>query len=158
MQEIASFSLDTSYTLSETDLGIILFPLSPGDRIFLTGDLWSGKSTFARALLRNHFQDDTLIVRSPTYTYYQKYTHSTLEGSDIYHFDLYRIDSYEDIFLIGADDILRNPESICIIEWPEILAEKISPTKTIHISTLSENERTYTICHIPPIIHPLPPR
>lgn len=39
MQEIASFSLDTSYTLSETDLGIILFPLSPGDRIFLTGDL-----------------------------------------------------------------------------------------------------------------------
>lgn len=145
MQEIASFSLDTSHTLSEAEIGTILFPLKTGDRIFLTGDLWSGKSTLVRALLRTHFQDDTLIVRSPTYTYYQKYSHPHMTSSDIYHFDLYRVDSYEDVFLIGAEDILWNPENICIIEWPEILSEKILPTKTIHISTLSDTERIYRI-------------
>jgi tRNA threonylcarbamoyl adenosine modification protein YjeE len=64
-----------------------------GDRIFLRGDLGSGKSTFVRALLRHHLKDSALVVRSPTYTYYQKYEHN------IYHFDLYRIESLDDLLL-----------------------------------------------------------
>lgn len=57
----------------ERDLHTILFDLVPGDRIFFTGDLGVGKSTFIRYLLRKHMNNENLVVRSPTYTYYQKY-------------------------------------------------------------------------------------
>jgi tRNA threonylcarbamoyl adenosine modification protein YjeE len=69
----------------EKELDKIAFPLLGGDVIFFRGDLGSGKSTFIRSLLRRHFENQDLIVRSPTYTYYQSY-------ENIYHFDLYRIE------------------------------------------------------------------
>ena len=73
MQGSNTFHLDTFTILDEKSLENIIFPLASGDRIFLTGDLGAGKSTFTRALLRHHFSDPDLVVRSPTYTYYQKY-------------------------------------------------------------------------------------
>ena len=73
MQDSSAFSLDTFIIHDEKSLSEIIFPLVPGDRIFLIGDLGAGKSTFVRALLRAHFGDPDLVVRSPTYTYYQKY-------------------------------------------------------------------------------------
>lgn len=64
---------------------------------------------------------------SPTYTYYQKY------GENIYHFDLYRAETLEDIIRIGADEIFENPDTICIIEWPQIIEKMVEPTKIINI-------------------------
>ncbi len=145
MQESHDFFLDTYDAVSEDEIPPLLFPLTPWDRIFFFGDLGSGKSTFIRALLRSHFSDDRLIVRSPTYTYYQKY------GLDIYHFDLYRIEFFEDIFLIGAMDIFENPDSICLIEWPERLADSIKPTKKISILHDIEWRRKYRV-EIPKIV------
>ena len=58
---------------SENELEKIIFDLSPGERIFFSGDLGVGKSTFIRYLLRKYTNNPVLIVRSPTYTYYQKY-------------------------------------------------------------------------------------
>lgn len=78
-------------------------------------------------------------MRSPTYTYYQKY------GSDIYHFDLYRVESLDDIFLIGAMDIFENPSTICLIEWPDRLNDSIKATKKISISHTTEGMRSYRI-------------
>jgi tRNA threonylcarbamoyladenosine biosynthesis protein TsaE len=72
----------------EKELDDIVFDLVPGDRIFFYGDLGTGKSTYIRYILRKYLDDPALIVRSPTYTYYQKY------GSNIYHFDLYRLEEY----------------------------------------------------------------
>lgn len=139
MQESQQFFLDTYQAVSENDISSLLFPLIPWDRIFFSGDLWSGKSSFIRALLRSHFHDEWLTVRSPTYTYYQKY------GDNIYHFDLYRIEDYEDIFLIWAADIFENPQTICLIEWPEILWNSIHPTKKISLFQESEWTRAYKI-------------
>jgi tRNA A37 threonylcarbamoyladenosine biosynthesis protein TsaE len=53
--------------------------------------------------------------------------------SPVYHFDLYRIEDPGDIFLIGADDIFADPSSICLIEWPEILRERVTPTVIVEI-------------------------
>lgn len=139
MQESQHFFLDTYESVSEDEIPSLLFQLVPGDRIFFSGDLWSGKSTFIRALLRWHFHDEWLIVRSPTYTYYQKY------GENIYHFDLYRIDTFEDIFLIGASDILDDPHTICLIEWPEILGTSVIPTKKISLSRENMWARNYRV-------------
>ncbi len=139
MQESHDFFLDTFDAVSEDEISSLLFPLLSWDRIFFFGDLGSGKSTFIRALLRSHFADESLIVRSPTYTYYQKY------GRDIYHFDLYRVESLDNIFLIGAMDIFENPRAICLIEWPEILTGSLRATKKISLSQSTDGTRTYTI-------------
>lgn len=139
MQGSTAFHLDTFIIPDEKSLENIVFPLVSGDRIFLTGDLGAGKSTFTRALLRHYFSDPHLIVRSPTYTYYQKY------GANIYHFDLYRLESLEDLFLIGAREILDDPQSICLIEWPEILGDDEKWTKKISITRMEDESRKVEI-------------
>ena len=54
-------------------------------------------------------------VKSPTYVYYNKY------GENVYHFDLYRLGSYDDFVNIGGEEILDDRENICLVEWPELL-------------------------------------
>ena len=139
MQDSSIFPLDTFIIHDEKSLSDIVFPLVLWDRIALIGDLGAGKSTFIRALLRAHFRDRDLIVRSPTYTYYQKYS------ENIYHFDLYRVESREDLLLIGAEDILADPDSICLIEWPEILWESQKWTKKISIEIMENGAREIKI-------------
>lgn len=86
----------TEYIIQdEKELDDIVFDLTAGDRIFFSGDLGAGKSTMIRHILRRYMEDPTLIVRSPTYTYYQKY------GSNIYHCDLYRLEDYSTFVSIG---------------------------------------------------------
>ncbi len=108
-----------------------LFDLKPWDRVFLKWNLGAGKTTFAQTLIRKQLWNPKLPITSPTYIYYQNY-----EGN-IYHFDLYRVEHIDDIVRIGAEEIFENPESICIIEWPEILGNTVTPTHTI---TLTEWE------------------
>ncbi len=116
----------------EKSLDNVVFPLVKWDKIFFYGDLWAGKTTFIRALLRKHFDDNSIVVRSPTYTYYQEYSRPNF--SKIFHFDLYRLDDLENFYLIGGNEILDNPDSIALIEWPEILWDSIKPNKKITIT------------------------
>lgn len=109
----------------------ILFNLNPGDRIFLKGNLGAWKTTLAQALIKRFLNDSQKIITSPTYTYYQSYE------NNLYHFDLYRVEHVDDIIRIGAEEIFDDPTSICIIEWPEILWDRVKPTKII---TLSEQD------------------
>lgn len=138
MQEAANFPLDIWIIAREEDIKKYIFPLMKGERIFFSWDLWSGKTTFIRALLRNHFGDPKLNVRSPTYTYFEKY------GENIYHFDLYRLDSVEDFFLIGWSDILDDPMSICLIEWPELLSSEYQATLRIVLEKINDTKRKIT--------------
>ena len=93
--------------------------------------------------MRAYFSDPSLIIRSPTYTYYQEYSGN---AATVHHFDLYRIEDAETFFLIGGAEIAESPESIMLIEWPEILEESIMPTKIVKITFDSEkNERKIEI-------------
>jgi tRNA threonylcarbamoyladenosine biosynthesis protein TsaE len=124
--------------IEEKNLKNLIFPLKTGDRIFLQGVPGAGKTTFAQELIRHHMWDKHLTIVSPTYTYYQKY------GDNIYHFDLYRAQNLEDILRIGADDIFEDAQNICLIEWPEIIRETVSPTKVVDIALVWE-ERYFEI-------------
>jgi tRNA A37 threonylcarbamoyladenosine biosynthesis protein TsaE len=57
----------------EKELDDIVFDITDGDCIFFYGDLGAGKSTYIRHILRKYLNNPDLIVRSPTYTYYQQY-------------------------------------------------------------------------------------
>ncbi len=82
--------------------------------IFLEGGLGAGKTTFTRGLIRGKgFHGN---VKSPTYTLIEPYK---IEGIDIYHIDLYRVNDINELEYLGIRDILSET-SIVIIEWPQI--------------------------------------
>jgi tRNA threonylcarbamoyladenosine biosynthesis protein TsaE len=81
----------------------------------------------------------TLVVRSPTYTYYQKY------GDNIYHFDLYRLEDYDTFISIGGEEILSDTSTIALIEWPEILGDTVQYTKKISIEVMEDGGREIVV-------------
>jgi tRNA threonylcarbamoyl adenosine modification protein YjeE len=85
--------------------------LKAGDVIALHGGLGAGKTTFSRALITALMCEPT-EVPSPTYTILQTY-----DGPDfpIFHFDLYRIETPDEVFELGWDE---TAEGLSLIEWP----------------------------------------
>lgn len=117
----------------------IKLDIKPWDIIFLHWDLASWKTTLSKHIINNLLWIKSDVI-SPTYTYYNKY------GNNIYHFDLYRLNNYDEFFAIGWEEILDNPENISIIEWPEIIKSNFKPTIQIYIrKTENELEREIEI-------------
>ena len=96
--------------------------LSPGDVIFLYGEIGVGKTTFARSLI-NSFENEKGIkkseVLSPTFNIVFEYK---IKKFTIKHFDLYRLKNKNDIKNIGLFEDLE--KSIVLIEWPELIKDK----------------------------------
>ncbi len=90
--------------------------LKEGDVLCLEGDLGTGKSVFARALVRALAGDAGLEVPSPTFTLVQTYE---TPGGIVWHFDLYRLRHPDEIIEIGWEDARGG--GIVLVEWPERL-------------------------------------
>ena len=96
--------------------------LSPGDTIFLYGEIGVGKTTFSRLLINSYENENKLKkseILSPTFNIVFEYD---IKKFVIKHFDLYRLNSNTDIKNIGLFENTKNV--ITLIEWPELLKEK----------------------------------
>ena len=87
--------------------------LRAGDMILLSGEIGAGKSTFARAMIRQ-LQGADIDVPSPTFTLVQTYDDGPVP---IWHADLYRLSHAEDVIELGLLDAADT--AIVLIEWPE---------------------------------------
>lgn len=96
--------------------------------IGLEGPLGAGKSVLARQLIRSFCDDDTLPVPSPTFTLLQTYE---AQGTTLYHYDLYRLTTAEDIWELGWEESLSS--GITLVEWPSRL-EELTPSNMLFIT------------------------
>ena len=108
-------------TAEETeDLGCRLGRrLGPGAVVAFTGDLGAGKTAFTRGLARG--LGITVRVTSPTFTIVNEYEGGRLP---LFHFDMYRLASSEELFDIGWEDYLAR-EGVCAVEWSEHVADAL---------------------------------
>ena len=113
--------------------------LTPGSVVAYRGDLGAGKTAFTRGLARGLGCTDT--VTSPTYTIVNEYLGGRLP---LFHFDMYRLTSSEDLWDIGWEDYLDR-DGICAVEWSENVADAMEHPLNITIEKLGEDTRRITI-------------
>lgn len=120
--------------------------LKGGEVILLFGSLGSGKTTFAGGLIT--YLSGIKRVLSPTYNIVRQYTPKNEKAllHHILHLDLYRLNSPSEILNLGVWDLLGQPDTLTIIEWPEIILELL-PKKRIelHFKTVDNNKREIEI-------------
>ena len=113
--------------------------LQPGTILAYKGDLGAGKTAFTRGLARGLGCSD--MVTSPTYTIVNEYLSGRLP---LFHFDMYRLSSADDLWDIGWEDYLdRN--GICAVEWSENVEEALEGAISVTIEKLGEDSRRITI-------------
>jgi tRNA threonylcarbamoyladenosine biosynthesis protein TsaE len=114
--------------------------LKAGDMIAYKGGLGAGKTTFTRGLAIGMGLGDS--VTSPTFALVNEYRGDKIT---LYHFDMYRIDSEDDLESTGFYDYPFE-ENVAAVEWSENIAECL-PKDTIYVTidSIGENDREITI-------------
>ena len=126
--EPRDFSLTLSSADATTRLAQKLAPrLGAGDVLLFTGDIGTGKTHFARALIQSLLPTPE-DVPSPTFTLVQIYEVYQFE---IWHADLYRLTSPDEVVELGVTDAFS--DALCLVEWPDRLAE-LAPHSALSIS------------------------
>jgi tRNA threonylcarbamoyladenosine biosynthesis protein TsaE len=104
-------------TLAET--------LAPGQLVLLRGDLGAGKTTLVKGIAAAFGAADEEDVTSPTFTLVHEYRGPRV---NLYHIDLYRIDTQRELETLALDDLRADPAGILLIEWgekfPRLVAER----------------------------------
>ena len=134
-----SFTYISDSEQKTKELGEKLASISKrGDIFALFGTLGMGKSVLSRAFIQKLTNVEE--VPSPTFTLVQGYP---LKDYQIYHFDLYRLKSQEEIFELGFEEAAHN--DICLIEWPQNMGSYL-PADIFSIEIIPfNNERKITI-------------
>lgn len=115
--------------------------LSPGSVVAFTGDLGAGKTAFVRGMARG--LGITQRVTSPTFTIVNEYDGGRLP---LFHFDMYRLHTADDLFDIGWEDFLQRG-GICAVEWSENVRDALD-ADTIYVDIRrgeEENQRVLTL-------------
>ena len=113
--------------------------LQPGSILAYEGDLGAGKTAFTRGLARGLGAAEQ--VTSPTYTIVNEYLSGRIP---LFHFDMYRLSSSDDLWDIGWEDYLERG-GVCAVEWSENVADAMEDAITVCIQKTGEDSRKITI-------------
>lgn len=120
---------DFAYSLAKEAL--------PGQVYCLNGDLGVGKTVFARGFGAGLGIDEPIV--SPTFTILKEYDEGRLP---LYHFDVYRIGSSDEMEEVGYFDKLDRADGVCLIEW-SVLIEDVIPEDAINVEIKKENSKGF---------------
>ena len=118
--------------------------LIPGAVLSYTGDLGAGKTAFTRGVARGLEIPER--ITSPTFTIVNEYEGGRLP---LFHFDMYRLGSSDELFDIGWEDYLAR-DGVCAVEWSENI-EDILDANTIRVDIRrgeSDDQRLITISNM----------
>ena len=130
-----------THSPEETEqLGVALGrKLNPGTILAYEGDLGAGKTAFTRGLARGLGAKD--MVTSPTYTIVNEYLSGRIP---LFHFDMYRLASSDDLWDIGWEDYLERG-GVCAVEWSENTGEAMEDAIRVRIEKIGDESRRITI-------------
>jgi len=113
--------------------------LTPGAVVALYGGLGAGKTAFTRGLAMG--LDIKMPVSSPTFTIVNEYSGKI----PLFHFDMYRLDSENELFDIGWEDYLERG-GVCAVEWSEKVSGAFPPdTIKVHLESHGDDVRNITM-------------
>ena len=138
------FKRETIQLNSEADTRILGLRIAeaaePGDIIALIGDLGTGKTALTKCIAEGLGVTEEVI--SPTFTIVKEYRSGRLP---LFHFDVYRLGSGEELLDIGAEDYLEDG-GVSVIEWADIVADVLpADSLVIRLEYGSGNTRTADI-------------
>ena len=113
--------------------------LQPGAIVAYTGDLGAGKTAFTRGLARGLGYRE--LVTSPTYTIVNEYLGGRLP---LFHFDMYRLASSDDLWDIGWEDYLERG-GVCAVEWSENVSDAMEGAIRVSIAKVDDSTRDIAI-------------
>lgn len=132
-----------SHNVSETQKFAESFAknLNGGETILLCGELGAGKTHFVKGLARALEIDD--VITSPTFALHNAYCGKKLT---LNHFDFYRIESSEEVEMLGLNEFFGEKGSVCAIEWSENIVDLLPKNCiTVTIRKLSDSEREIVV-------------
>ena len=130
----------TNSPVETESVGAALGKILPaGTVIAYRGDLGVGKTAFTRGLARGLGCGD--IVTSPTYTIVNEYLSGRIP---LFHFDMYRLGSSDDLWDIGWEDYLERG-GVCAVEWSENVDDAMEDAIWVTIEKTGEESRRITI-------------
>lgn len=109
-----------------------------GDIILLEGDLGAGKTTITKGIAEYFGIKDT--ITSPTFTLMNIYEVKNHLIKNLVHIDTYRLEDEDDLIEIGVEDYLGDPNTICLIEWPEKIERLFQGKNIIKIKIEHDGE------------------
>lgn len=117
---------------------------SLGDRTVVTlkGEMGAGKTTFINEVCRQ-LGVETDSTSSPTFALVNEYRSDTT-AELIYHFDLYRLEDFDEALDMGIEDYL-DCGALCLIEWPDII-DPILPNDVVEASLTVNPDGSRTLC------------
>jgi len=123
-----------------------LFNFSGDAKIFVfEGEMGAGKTTFIKTVCEELGVRD--VVSSPTFSIVNEYE---TPDSTVYHFDFYRIKNIREAYDIGYEEYFYSG-NICLIEWPERVAELLPENYIkVEITATSPERRVFTFSKISP--------
>ena len=130
--------------------------LKPPAVVLLIGDLGAGKTTLTKGLVAGLGAADEEEVTSPTFTLVHEYGGERIrkdrQAPHVYHVDLYRIETAQEMATLGLEDLVSDHQGIVIVEWGEKLGIGFrnpwpgSRLLEIHLEAVDEDIRRIEIC------------
>ena len=111
-REITTHSAEETIAFGRTLAGL----LAPPKLVLLRGDLGAGKTTLVKGIAAAFDAAEEEDVTSPTFTLVHEYRGPR---ANLYHIDLYRIDTQRELETLGLDDLRSERDSVLLIEWGE---------------------------------------